>query len=50
MVVAIISRERLGNYLKASGYDEKRALELYGWNIRISESFGSPPINKGRLK
>ena len=39
MVVAIISRERLGNYLKASGYDEKRALELYGWNIKISESF-----------
>lgn len=39
MVIEIISKERLGAYLRASGHDEQRTLELYGWNIKISESF-----------
>jgi len=39
MVVDIISRERLENYLIASGHNEQRALDLYGWNIEISEAF-----------
>jgi hypothetical protein len=26
-------------YLKEAGYDEQRALDLYGWNIQISEAF-----------
>lgn len=39
MIIDIISQERLVNYLRASGYDEEKALRLYGWNIQISESF-----------
>lgn len=39
MVIDIISKQRLVKYLRASGYDEEKALRLYGWNIEISESF-----------
>ena len=39
MVVEIISEERLEKYLIETGYDEAKALNLYGWNIQISESF-----------
>lgn len=39
MVTNIISQERLTKYLKASGHDAQRALDLYGWNIQISEAF-----------
>ena len=39
MVASIISQERLVKYLRASGHDEQKALELYGWNIQISEAF-----------
>lgn len=39
MVTEIISQERLGKYLNAAGHDPVRALELYGWNIQLSESF-----------
>lgn len=39
MVSSIISQERLTKYLKEAGYDKQRALDLYGWNIQISEAF-----------
>lgn len=39
MVSNIISQERLTKYLKSSGYNTQRALDLYGWNIQISEAF-----------
>lgn len=39
MVSNIISQERLTKYLKEAGYDNNRALALYGWNIQISEAF-----------
>ena len=39
LVSQIISQERLTKYLIASGHDTKRALDLYGWNIQISEAF-----------
>ncbi len=39
MVANIISNERLTKYIIAAGHDEDKALELYGWNIQISESF-----------
>ena len=39
MVSNIISQDRLTKYLIASGYDEQRALALYGWNIQMSEAF-----------
>lgn len=39
MVSNIISQERLTKYLKEAGYDNDRALALYGWNIQISEAF-----------
>lgn len=39
MVVEIISEERLEKYLIATGHDKAKAVDLYGWNIQISESF-----------
>lgn len=39
LVTRIISQERLTKYLIAAGYDNQRALDLYGWNIQISEAF-----------
>lgn len=39
MVTNIISRERLTKYLQEAGFDEEKALALYGWNIQISEAF-----------
>jgi hypothetical protein len=39
LVTNIIAQERLTKYLTASGYDTQRALDLYGWNIQISEAF-----------
>ncbi|AUQ63194.1 Abi family protein [Phaeobacter inhibens] len=39
MVTNIISQERLTKYLKAAGFDQTRALALYGWNIQLSEAF-----------
>jgi len=39
LVLQIISQERLTKYLVASGHDAQRALDLYGWNIQISEAF-----------
>ena len=39
LVSNIISQERLTKYLIASGHDTQRALDLYGWNIQISEAF-----------
>jgi hypothetical protein len=35
----IISRERLGTYLAASGFDRERALELHAWNMRVAAAF-----------
>ena len=39
MVVEIISEERLEKYLNAAGHDKVKAVNLYGWNIQISEAF-----------
>lgn len=39
MKLEVISEERLGKYLQAAGFNQQRALALYGWNILISESF-----------
>lgn len=39
MVSNIISQERLTKYLRAAGHNQQRALDLYGWNIQISEAF-----------
>lgn len=39
MVANIISQERLTKYMTAAGGDAEFALELYGWNIQISEAF-----------
>ena len=39
MVTNIISQERLTKYLRAAGFEQERALALYGWNIQISEAF-----------
>ena len=36
---SIISRERLGAYLAATGFDRERALRLYAWNMRIAAAF-----------
>lgn len=38
-VANIISQERLSKYIAAAGGDSEFALELYGWNIQISEAF-----------
>lgn len=37
-----ISAERLGSYLRKSGFNKERALRLYVWNSYISQSFHSP--------
>jgi hypothetical protein len=39
---AALSSERLNTYLEAAGYDRKRAILLYLWNVRISEAFFLP--------
>lgn len=36
---SIISRERLGTYLAATGFDKSRALSLYAWNMQIAAAF-----------
>jgi hypothetical protein len=35
----IISYQRIGTYLKASGFDRSKALSLYAWNMKVSASF-----------
>lgn len=37
-----ISEGRLGTYLLASGFNSKRALELYVWNAQMDEAFHLP--------
>jgi hypothetical protein len=39
LVSNIISQERLTKYLIAAGFNNERALALYGWNIQVSEAF-----------
>lgn len=39
MVLEIISQDRLGKYLISAGHNQNKALDLYGWNIQISEAF-----------
>jgi hypothetical protein len=39
LVANIISQERLTKYMTAAGGDAEFALEIYGWNIQISEAF-----------
>lgn len=34
-----ISDARLSTYLRAAGFDEARALDLYLWNVRLGEAF-----------
>jgi len=38
-VIDHLSNDRFATYLEASGFDQGRALRLYGWNMRISASF-----------
>lgn len=38
-VIDHISDDRFATYLQAAGFDEGRALRLYGWNMRIAASF-----------
>lgn len=39
MIEEIISLERLGKYLNAAGHDTQKAVELYAWNIELSQAF-----------
>ena len=39
---AVISKERMGTYLFASGHDEQRAARLYIWNALVGEAFHVP--------
>jgi hypothetical protein len=39
LIEDIISDARLGTYLRATGFDRCKALDLYGWNIQVSEAF-----------
>jgi hypothetical protein len=38
----VISDERMGTYLTASGFDPDRALRLYIWNALVGEAFHLP--------
>lgn len=35
----ILSSSRFGTYLQATGHDRDRALDLYGWNLRMGAAF-----------
>ena len=37
-----ISSDRLATYLKATGFDDDRALRLYLWNAIVGEAFHLP--------
>lgn len=39
MVIDLITEQRFARYMLATGHNKKRALDLYIWNIRISEAF-----------
>ncbi|WP_417586647.1 hypothetical protein [Pararhodobacter oceanensis] len=39
MLLDALSKERLRPYVLASGHNESTALELYGWNLRVSAAF-----------
>ena len=39
---AVLSTDRLGSYLLASGHDREKALRLYAWNSAISAAFYGP--------
>lgn len=39
---AVISTERMGTYLVASGHDQQRAAKLYIWNALVGEAFHLP--------
>lgn len=41
-VCAVLSAPRMGTYLAAAGGDQTRAVELYGWNARISSALMLP--------
>ena len=41
-VIATISPERFGSYLKAAGHDQVVAFELYVWNAHMGEAFYTP--------
>ncbi len=38
-LLTAISADRFGTYLKEAGFDQKRALDLYMWNMNLSSSF-----------
>lgn len=38
----VLSGERIGRYLRASGHDNNLALRLYLWNTKLGEAFFSP--------
>lgn len=41
-LVRTISPARLAPYLRQAGHDEKAALELYLWNVKLGQSFHFP--------
>ena len=41
-ISAVLSAPRMGTYLAATGGDADRAVELYGWNARISSALILP--------
>ena len=41
-VIATISPDRFGSYLKAAGHDQAVAFELYVWNSHMGEAFYTP--------
>ena len=41
-VIATISPERFSSYLKAAGFDQAVAFELYVWNSHMGEAFYTP--------
>jgi|APCry1669189241_1035207.scaffolds.fasta_scaffold73529_2 Abi-like protein len=38
-IIDTMSHRRFETYLKAAGYDHKRAINLYIWNAKIGSSF-----------
>jgi hypothetical protein len=41
-IIATLSTDRFATYLKASGFDQKRALDLYLWNAELGAAFHLP--------
>jgi hypothetical protein len=37
-----LTQVRMGRYLQGAGFDEKRAVDMYLWNVALSEAFNFP--------